>query len=345
MIKIKLYELDKHRNECAFRPYLAAQNTLREIGIEFTQGDSYDYAWIAQGSFLNKKVSLEESTETGLEFLSKINGDYMLLDGQDSTSLLGAYEVFKESKALLLMKNSLLKDRSLYKQKSALGRHYWGKGDYQIKDFDDYSDRIVLSGTNWLSTHWCGIQVQWYDINRPKQYDVSAMFQYPSPKKSYEHGIVQSDYYDSFRRPSIEALQNLEHDQFINITKLENGVRVSQEEYYNRTFNSKILFAPYGYGEMAPRDLEAAMFGSILIKPDMSYIDTIPNVYIDGETYIACKHDFSDLQEKITKILGNYKEYSYIIENSRKTFKEEMSSEKLAMYLYNMFKSINGITV
>ena len=37
MIKIKLYELDKHRNECAFRPYLAAQHILREIGIEFTQ--------------------------------------------------------------------------------------------------------------------------------------------------------------------------------------------------------------------------------------------------------------------------------------------------------------------
>jgi hypothetical protein len=33
MIKIKLYELNKHRNECAFRPFLWAQNTLKEIGI------------------------------------------------------------------------------------------------------------------------------------------------------------------------------------------------------------------------------------------------------------------------------------------------------------------------
>ena len=38
MIKIKLYELDKHRNECTFRPFLYAQNILREIGIEFTTG-------------------------------------------------------------------------------------------------------------------------------------------------------------------------------------------------------------------------------------------------------------------------------------------------------------------
>ena len=57
MIKIKLYDSDVHRNECAFRPYLWAQNFLKEVGIEFTQGDSYDYAWIAQASIINKKVS------------------------------------------------------------------------------------------------------------------------------------------------------------------------------------------------------------------------------------------------------------------------------------------------
>jgi hypothetical protein len=241
------------------------------------------------------------------------------------------------------MKNSLLKDKSLYKQKSALGRHYWGNGDYQIKDFDNYSNRIVLSGTNWLSTHWSGIQVQWYDIDRPKQYDVSAMFQYPSPKKTYEHGIAQSDYYDAFRRPSIDVINKL--DTSINVAKLNNGIRVSQEEYYNRIFNSKILFAPFGYGEMAPRDLESAMFGSILIKPDMSYIDTVPNPYIDNETYIACKHDFSNLNDKIMDILGNYKNYRYIIENVRKKFDEIMSPEHLAIHLHHMFANLKGVTI
>ena len=129
MIKIKLVELDKHRNECAFRPYLWAHNIIKEIGVEFTDGDSYDYALVAQASIINKKVSLEQSVNDGLEFLSKIKGDYMILDGQDSTSLIGTYEVFKESNALLLLKNSLLKDRTLYKQGSVLGRYYWGKGD------------------------------------------------------------------------------------------------------------------------------------------------------------------------------------------------------------------------
>jgi len=331
MIKIKLYESEKHRNECTFRPFLYAQNSLREIGIEFTTGDSYDYAWIAQASITDKKNTLSQSVDQALEFLLKISGDYMIIDGQDSTSLIGTYEVFKQSKALLLLKNSLLKDRTLYKQGWQLGRYYWGPGDYKLEDFDLYSDRIVLSGTNWLMTHWAGIQPKWHQIE--KQYDVSAMFQYPS-STNYEYGTINNTYYDYQRKQCIDIINDLPY----SIAKLINGQRVSLNEYYTRIASSKIIIAPYGYGEMAPRDLEAAIYGCILIKPDMSYIDTMPNIYSPGETYIACKHDFSDLREKIELVLGNYENYQYIISNARKTIEECMNPNNLALHLYSILK-------
>ena len=340
MIKIKLYELDKHRNECTFRPFLWAQNILKEIGIEFTQGDSYDFAWVAQASFLNKKVPLEKSVNDGLEFLSKITGDYMLIDGQDSTSLIGAYEVFKESNALLLLKNSLLKDRSLYKQGWNLGRYYWGPGEYKLDDFDQYSNRIVLSGVNWLSTHWAGIKPQWYNIDRSRQYDVSAMFGYPT-SKNFEHLELQSTYYNNHRKPSIDIINNLPSN--IKVTKLKKGKRVSLQEYHQKMFNSKIIFTPMGYGEIFPRDLEAAMYGSVLLKPDMSYIDTTPDVFIDQETYIACNHDFSNLKEKIINTLGTPEKFLYIINNARKKFEQEITPKKLALHLYNIFKNLKNI--
>lgn len=339
MIKIKLYELDTHRNECAFRPYLWAQEILKEIGIQFTNGDSYDYAWVAQASIIDKKIPLKESIEKGLKFLSNITGDYMILDGQDSTSLIGTYEVFKNSNASLLLKNSLLKDRSLYKQGSVLGRNYWGPGNYKLEDFDKFSDRIVLSGTNWLMTHWAGIKPQWYNIPN-KQYDISAMFQYPQGVDVYEHGQLQSVHYDNHRKPMMDVLSNLDY----NVAKLENGKRVPINEYYQKIASAKILLAPFGYGEMAPRDLDAAQFGSILIKPDMSFVDTVPNIFEDKQTYIACKHDYSDLEEKIEEVLGNYNNYLYIIENARERFKSEMAPEKLAIHLHNMFKNLKEIT-
>ena len=353
MIKIKLYDCHIHRNECTFRPYWFANNVIKDIGIEFViEGDSYDYAWIGQGSIVNKKLPLQQSIEEGINYISKITGDYMIVDGQDSTSLIGTYDVFKESNASLLLKSSLLKDRSLYKNKTASGRHYWPGGDYSIDDFDKYSDRIVLSGTNWLSTYWSLMpgwagtnhlktdlknqwsKPSWAKISVDKEYDVCAMFQYPSTDSNYEYEYRLDQYYDKFRKPCIDIAHNLN----CNVAKLNNGVKLPAQEYYQKMFDSKIVLAPFGYGEMAPRDTESAVCGAILIKPDMDYIETNPNIFKKDETYIACKHDFSDLEEKVTEILGNYENYLYIVENMRETIEEELSPENLAMNLYNLFK-------
>ena len=82
MIKIKLLEPEIHRNETTFRPFIFAQNYLREIGIEFTNSDDYDYAWVGQASIIDKKKSLKESIDKGLVFISEITGNYMIIDGQ-----------------------------------------------------------------------------------------------------------------------------------------------------------------------------------------------------------------------------------------------------------------------
>jgi len=352
MIKIKLYDCHIHRNECTFRPYAFAHNVIRDIGIEFiTEGDSYDYAWIGQGSIIDKNIPLNESIEKGIEYISKITGKYMIVDGQDSTSLIGTYDVFKESNASLLLKSSLLKDRSLYKTGTVSGRHYWPEGNYKVDDFDKYSDRIVLSGTNWLSTYWAlmpgwggtnnlktNLQTQWAEpawsnLSDYKEYDVCAMFQYPSEKENYEYQIRLDQHYDKFRKPCVDIAHNLT----CNVAKLKDGIKVPKREYDRRLINSKIILAPFGYGEMAPRDTESAVCGAILIKPDMDYIETNPNIFRKNETYIACKHDFSDLEEKINKILGNYKDYLYIVDNMREAITEELSPENLAMNLYNLF--------
>ena len=37
------------------------------------------------------------------------------------------------------------------------------------------------------------------------------------------------------------------------VAKIRNGVKLPQQEYY-QMFDSKIVLAPLGYGEMAPRD-------------------------------------------------------------------------------------------
>ena len=70
MIKIKLLEHEIHRNETTFRPFVFAQNTLREVGIEFTNSDDYDYAWVGQASIIDKKKSFAIKVSALLHMIS-----------------------------------------------------------------------------------------------------------------------------------------------------------------------------------------------------------------------------------------------------------------------------------
>ena len=102
--------------------------------------------------------------------------------------------------------------------------------------------------------------------------------------------------------------------------------------------------APLGYGEMAPRDIEATMFGSILMKPDVSYINSKPFVYEDGETYIACKYDWSDLEEKVDYVLSNYDELQpYIVENMKSSFIKKNNNKNLVIHMHEIFESLNCV--
>jgi hypothetical protein len=334
-MKIRLFENEKHRNETTFRPLLIAQDLFRQVGINFTTENNCDLTLVAQASIADKKEGLDDSINKGLDTLSRIGGEYIIIDGQDSTSLMGTYEVFKNSSALFFLKNSLLKDRGLYKKGWKLGRYYWGKGDYSLKDFDKYSDKIFLSGCNWLSV----TQPQWQP-SPPKEYDVSALFQYPQAKEGFEHGSLQHIHYNNHRKTCISEIEKLS----CNVVKLDKGKKLPQEEYYKKMFSSKIIIAPFGYGEMAPRDIESAIYGSILVKPDMSYIDSEPFIYEDGKTYIACKHDYSDLREKIDYILSNYETLQpYFVDNMRKSFNINYHPINLVKYIYNLFLKQNII--
>jgi hypothetical protein len=178
--------------------------------------------------------------------------------------------------------------------------------------------------------------------NVPKKYDVSAMFQFPMMQDVFEHDMNQTIHYNTHRMKLMNVLDNSR----FSVAKIINGDRLPEREYYQKMIDSRIILAPYGFGELPPRDIQSAQFESILIKPDVSYIDTVPNIYVDGETYIACNHDFSDLNEKIEHVLTNYQELQpYFVNNMRKKFIDEYSHEKLAVHWYNIFLSCKGTTI
>jgi len=335
MIKIKLFEHELHRNETTFRPFVSAINLFRDVGIEFTLGDTYDYAFVGQASIIDKKKSLKESVDKGLEFVSKITGDYFIVDGQDSTSLIGTIDVFRESNAKLFLKNTYLKDFDLYKQGSANGRVYWGEGDYSVPDIDELKPRMKLTGCNWLHT----FQPRWLDYNKNHQYDLSCMFSYPTKVNVYEHDLCQTDYYDLHRKNLMETIG----DKY-KVAKLVDGKVLPKNIYYDNMYKSKIILAPLGYGEMAPRDLESSMFGNVLMKPDMSYISSKPFIYDDDETYVSVNHDWLNLEERVDYVLSDYDNVrERLVENMKKRYIERYDLKNLVLHIYNTFNELNDI--
>ena len=312
-----------------------AQDIFGEVGIEFTTSEDYDYAFVGQASIIDKKKPLKESVEKGLDFVSKITGDYFIIDGQDATTLIGTIDVFRESNALLFLKNTYLRDFDLYKQGWANGRYYWGKGEYSVPDIDKLKSRMKLTGCNWLHT----VQPNWLDYSKDKPYDLSCMFGYPTKEQVYEHDVSQTKYYDPHRKNLMDILG----DKY-KIAGLVNGKRIPIEEYYQKMRDSKIIMAPLGYGEMAPRDLESGMFGSVLMKPDMSYILSEPFIYDDDETYIAVDYSWSNLEEKIDYVLSDYSNIrEKLVQNMRKRFIEKYNLRNLVLHMYDIFNNLDGV--
>ena len=50
-----------------------------------------------------------------------------------------------------------------------------------------------------------------------------------------------------------------------------------------------------------------------------------------------------DIELVVEKVLGNYNDYLYIIENARKQVVQMYSYENVCMYWYNMIANLNGV--
>lgn len=102
--------------------------------------------------------------------------------------------------------------------------------------------------------------------------------------------------------------------------------RVDQKQFNLEIKNSKIILSPFGWGELCKRDFEAVYNRSLLLKPDMSHLETWPDVFIENETYVPFKWDLSDMVEKAEYYLENSVERERIIEKAFEVYKEQLSN-------------------
>jgi hypothetical protein len=112
-------------------------------------------------------------------------------------------------------------------------------------------------------------------------------------------GEVGSPWYSAMRKDAkarIEAIQGL---------TLSPTGRLGRAEFLGELANSRLCFSPFGYGELCWRDIEAFQTGAVLVKPAMDHLETLPDLYEPGVTYLPVRWDFSDLETVVRGALAD----------------------------------------
>jgi hypothetical protein len=245
--------------------------------------------------------------------------------------------VFIESEAKFLFKKQLLSQDD-YKNKTTINKWFFGNGSDLDKGYDisdDVYDRMKLTGYN-VAHNWPHLQ-QMQVGNVDRDVDVCAIYQGILDNGNMDHELRTDVLYTKHRKTAWDILDNL-NDKY-NVVKGQS----TPQQFVEVMKRSKVGLSPFGMGELCYRDLELIQWGCLLVKPDMSKVITEPDFFKPMETYVPVKTDWSDLNETIEKVLANFKDYQYIIDNARNKVVEMYSYQNVCMYWYNFFANMSGV--
>ena len=334
MIKIRLSD---NQNMKCFSGLIISKDMLKDYSIDITDSDDYDYEFIVTNEFVKSSLPLKESIDWGLENLSKKSGDYFLFHGGDSTSIMGAYEVFIESNAKYLFKKQLLSQED-YREETTLNKWFFGKGSVLDRGYDipdDVYSKMKLTGYN-VAHNWPHLQ-QMQLTNQDRDIDVCAIYQGILDDGTMDHEVQSDVLYTKHRKGAWDKLDYI--SETYNVVKGQ----TAPEQFVKIMKRSKIGLSPFGMGELCYRDLELIQWGCLLVKPDMSKVIIEPDFFKPMETYVPVNPDWSDLNETIHKVLENVKDYQYIIDNARQKVVEMYSYQNVCSHWYNFFAEMSGV--
>ncbi|PIE07388.1 MAG: hypothetical protein CSA74_08395 [Rhodobacterales bacterium] len=94
------------------------------------------------------------------------------------------------------------------------------------------------------------------------------------------------------------------------------GTGIRHDQFLAELRSSKVCFSAFGYGEVCWRDYEAIQNGAVLLKQDMSHMETRPDVFVPGETYVPVRWDLADFEDKVRALVADPKRCAEIARNA-----------------------------
>lgn len=227
------------------------------------------------------------------------------LDGYAPTDL--RYASVVADKVDVYVKKHVFRDRSLYGKPT--------RGDTNLTDFycrhfgidrpevlhevpTGFLDKLVVGPSFLTADYLLGRFARGTLERSPRLYDLHARL-----------GRKGAQWYEALRGEALRAVDELGRNTL-------SGFGVSRTKYLRELRQTRICWSPFGYGEVAWRDYEAAAFGSVLLKNDMSHCETSPDLFVAGETYAPVRWDFSDVRDVVERLLDDEAEQQRLTRNA-----------------------------
>ncbi|MFN0217649.1 MAG: glycosyltransferase [Hyphomicrobium sp.] len=195
------------------------------------------------------------------------------------------------------VKRHVFRDRARYGQPTLgdtnLTDHYMRRYNIpgEVKRFhvpSDFLNKLVVGPSFAMAPGFASMFLGRPPAAGPRPIDVHARI-----------AVRGTPWYEAMRREAQNALT------CISDLSVATGDLIQRSAFIAEMRQSKLTFSPFGYGEVCWRDFEAAMTGSVLIKPDMSHIETDPDIFRSNNTYVPLRWDLSDFEEQVRALLAD----------------------------------------
>ena len=98
--------------------------------------------------------------------------------------------------------------------------------------------------------------------------------------------------------------------------------------------------SPFGYGEITLKDFEVFLTGGVLLKPDMSHMETWPNLFVAGETMLAHSWRLSDFIAKLEAGIDNEQDSRSLATNAQDRYRAHIAGPRAAGLFVEQFRSV-----
>ena len=107
--------------------------------------------------------------------------------------------------------------------------------------------------------------------------------------------------------------------------------KVGRRAYYIEMQKTRLVISPFGFGEITLKDFEAILCGATLLKPDVSHMETWPNLFVSGKTILTHEWDLSDFIEKVSMAHSCPHQLQTLAECAQETYRADLEKRSTQM--------------